>query len=470
MVPGYGGAGPGCFPGLCSGLCGTGCFAIEWRFSCYFSGAIFLALFFWGLVQGLAEVWSRSGGVGGAGLLDLGLRAVASPWLVPQEFPGDAFLKRFTYNMQFYLDTVHFFVPISLALMLAGLQFWFFRALARYAVRNERTVFLGNTLRAVCMPVTVLILLVGSRHQLENIITQHWEWDKRFDTVFELMALLLLLWLLLRMLHEGQGRVLVLLGRRREVTMRDKTNIGLLVKILQLLFVFLFFLGALQILGIHITSLLALGGVGGLVFGLAAKDLLSNFFGGAILYMDRPFEVGDWIRCPQHGVEGTVQHIGWRMTHILTFEKRFLYVPNSTFATTVVENPSRMLNRRIYEYVGVRYKDRDKITGLLDAVRKMLEEHPEIDPQQTIIVNLDRFSSSSLDFFIYVLTRTTDWVKYHQVKQDVMLRVLEIIEAHGAECPFPTTTVELGGKGVGSVPGAPFSRAIDLSKSPGPGE
>ena len=106
--------------------------------------------------------------------------------------------------------------------------------------------------------------------------------------------------------------------------------------------------------------MLTFGGVGGLIVGLAAKDLLSNFFGGMMIYFDRPFKVGDWIRSPDRQIEGTVERIGWRMTIIRTFDKRPLYVPNSVFSSIVVENPSRMLNRRINETFGLRYQDADK--------------------------------------------------------------------------------------------------------------
>ena len=104
----------------------------------------------------------------------------------------------------------------------------------------------------------------------------------------------------------------------------------------------------MQALGYSISGVLAFGGIGGIAVGFAAKDLLANFFGGLMIYLDRPFSVGDWIRSPDKNIEGTVEEIGWRLTRIRTFDKRPLYVPNSTFTQISVENPSRMLNRRIY--------------------------------------------------------------------------------------------------------------------------
>jgi len=200
---------------------------------------------------------------------------------------------------------------------------------------------------------------------------------------------------------------------------------------------------ALQTMGFSISGVLAFGGIGGIAIGFAAKDLLANFFGGLMIYLDRPFTVGDWIRSNDRDIEGTVENIGWRLTTIRTFDKRPLYVPNSVFANIAVENPSRMKNRRIYETIGIRYDDSDKIAGIISDVKNMLQQHEEIDSEQTLIVNFNEFAPSSLDFFIYTFTKTTEWVYFHQVKQEILLKVLEIIDSHGAEVAFPTSTIHL---------------------------
>ena len=177
--------------------------------------------------------------------------------------------------------------------------------------------------------------------------------------------------------------------------------------------------------------------------GFAAKDLLANFFGGLMIYLDRPFSVGDWVRSPDKEIEGTVEDIGWRLTRIRTFDKRPLYIPNSSFASISVENPSRMSNRRIYETVGIRYADINAMGSIVDQVTAMLIKHPEIDTQQTMIVNFNRFSASSLDFFVYTFTKTTDWIEFHKIKQDILLQVAAIIEANQAEIAFPTSTLHI---------------------------
>ena len=102
-----------------------------------------------------------------------------------------------------------------------------------------------------------------------------------------------------------------------------------------------------------------------------------------------------------------------------------------------------MKNRRIYETIGVRYEDARQIPAILDDVRAMLQQHADIDQNQTLIVNLNSFGASSLDFFIYTFTKTTDWIEFHHIKQDVLIKVLDIIHKHDADCAFPTQTLHI---------------------------
>ncbi len=223
----------------------------------------------------------------------------------------------------------------------------------------------------------------------------------------------------------------------------DKTTAVAVGKLLRISVIITAVLIALQSMGYSISGVLAFGGIGGIAVGFAAKDLLANFFGGLMIYLDRPFTVGDWIRSPDKNIEGTVEDIGWRLTRIRTFDKRPLYVPNATFTQIAVENPSRMLNRRIYETVGIRYDDAGKMQAIVNDVKTMLQRHEAIDNEQMIMVNFNEFAPSSLDFFLYCFTKTTQWAKFHEIKQDVMLKILAIIDRHGAECAFPTSTVHV---------------------------
>jgi MscS family membrane protein len=256
----------------------------------------------------------------------------------------------------------------------------------------------------------------------------------------EVSFIILFTWFAVRFIRQGENVV------QRDDVMEnpmDATTASALGKLLRLSVIITASLVVLQTLGFSVSGILAFGGIGGIAVGFAAKDLLANFFGGLMIYLDQPFKVGDWIRSPDKDIEGTVEHIGWRLTCIRTFDKRPLYVPNATFANIAVENPSRMTNRRIKETIGLRYDDAHKIAKVVEDVKVMLKNHPEIDTNQTMIVNVNEFAASSIDFFIYTFTKTTNWIQFHEIKQDVMVKVIEIVEANGAEFAFPTQTLHM---------------------------
>lgn len=258
----------------------------------------------------------------------------------------------------------------------------------------------------------------------------------------------LLAWFLVRFIRRAE---INLIDPGLATEPMDATTVHAIGKLLRISVIITAALVLLQSLGYSISGVLAFGGIGGIAVGFAAKDLLANFFGGLMIYLDRPFSVGDWIRSPDQEIEGTVEDIGWRLTRIRTFDKRPLYIPNATFAHISVENPSRMTHRRIHETIGVRYDDAAKVEELVVRVRRYLVESDDIDHSQTLIVNLNTFGPSSLDFFIYTFTRTTNWIEYHQVKQKVLLDVLAIIDECGAECAFPTSTLHVASLPAGTT-------------------
>jgi MscS family membrane protein len=228
----------------------------------------------------------------------------------------------------------------------------------------------------------------------------------------------------------------------------DHTTVDALSKLGRFSIIIVATLVMMQTLGFSISGLLTFGGIGGIAVGFAAKDILANFFGGLTIYLDRPFVVGEWIRSPDKDIEGYVEYIGWRHTRVRAFNKNPIYVPNSLFTNIVVENPTRMTNRRIKEIIGIRYDDLAQMEPIVADVKAMLQNHQEIDTNQTIIVNFNTFGPSSLDIFIYTFTKTKEWARYHEIKQDVLLKVADIIARYGAEIAFPTRTLHIASQSV----------------------
>ena len=193
--------------------------------------------------------------------------------------------------------------------------------------------------------------------------------------------------------------------------------------------------------GMSLSGLMAFGGIGGIAIGMAGKDILSNFFSGLMLYFDRPFNIGDWVSSPDRNIEGTVVEIGWRITKIITFDHRPLYIPNSVFSSISVENPGRMTNRRIKTELGLRYEDSDKIGAIVDDIRTMLQQDENIDTSQTLLVYFDAFADSSLNIMVYCFTKTTVWAEWLAAQQAVYLKIIEIVKRHDADFAFPSQTL-----------------------------
>ncbi len=333
------------------------------------------------------------------------------------------------------------FVVVLITLVLGSIVRRILRRLARRAHDSEN-VLDDIILEALTGPSRALVWVVGISFaadivgaETDNVIFT------AVDQLRNVGIILVMMWFAVRFTHGYEQRYIeIRVDRGEEV---DVTLVHGMGKLLRAAVFITTALIIMQTIGINIAGLLAFGGVGGIAVGLAARDLLANVFGGLTLYTERPFAVGDWIRSPDREIEGTVEEIGWRRTAIRTFDKRVLYVPNAVFTTIAVENPSRMTHRRIKETIGVRYDDMSKVPAILEDVRKYLNENPDIDQSVTLMVNLNEFGASSVNFFIYTFTRTTVWTEYHEVKERVMLAISDIVEKHGAEIAFPTTTIHV---------------------------
>ena len=149
------------------------------------------------------------------------------------------------------------------------------------------------------------------------------------------------------------------------------------------------------------------------------------------------------VRSPDKQIEGKVEHIGWRQTRIRTTNMTLIYVPNALFTANVVENPSRMSHRRIRETIGLRYDDLAKISAIVEDVKTMLKDHPDIDNSQDTVVAFDQFADSSLNLILQAFCKTTKLAPFHAIKQEILLKVSDIIANHGAEIAFPTRTLYL---------------------------
>lgn len=291
-----------------------------------------------------------------------------------------------------------------------------------------------HLIKAISAPLKVLIWfgwvyfsIVAFKNQIEALIS--------VAEYIDITPIFIITWGVVRVIS---GVEAYLIEKDNSV---DNDSVRLFARLIKILIVTAILLGVAQFLGFSISSLLTFGGVGGIVMGFAAKDMLSNIFGGLMLQMDKPFSTGDWIRSSEF--EGTVEKIGWRMTRIRTFSKNPVYIPNSIFSSIPIETPSRMTNRRINEVIGIRYDDLKKMPLIVTEVENMLAAHKDIDQTQALRVYFNYFNASSIDFNLYAFTKTTSKGEYQKTKQDILLKVADIIDAHQAEIAFPTQTLHI---------------------------
>ncbi len=207
--------------------------------------------------------------------------------------------------------------------------------------------------------------------------------------------------------------------------------------------IFIFSIGLVSILqewDINVSAFVASLGLGGLAFALAAKDTAANLFGGLSILADRALKIDDWIKVGD--VEGTVEDIGLRTTKVRTFEKSLITVPNQIIANNPIENFSRRNIRRIKARIGLVYSTtNEQIEAIVQDIRNMLQSHPGIAKHATLLVNFDEFEDSSLSIFIYCFTNTADWAKYLAIKEDINLKIIEIVHKHGSDFAFPSESI-----------------------------
>lgn len=309
------------------------------------------------------------------------------------------------------------------------------------AARTEN-IWDDSLLEAARRPLPVLIWLAGISFALHLIHRQTGEQLLEYlAPARDIGVVICSAWFLFKLIRELANNVIARHARAGEEV--DRTTVDGLSKVSRIVVIVVAILAVMQTLGFSISGVLAFGGMGGIAVGFAAKDLLANFFGGLMIHLDRPFNVGETIRSPDKQIEGKVEHIGWRQTRIRSATMALVYVPNALFTSIVVENPSRMSHRRIREVIGLRYDDLDKMSAIVAEVRTMLQNHPEIDTEQEVVVAFDQFADSSINFIIQAFSKATRLAQFHAVKQDVLLKVSDIVARHCAEMAFPTRTLYL---------------------------
>lgn len=211
-----------------------------------------------------------------------------------------------------------------------------------------------------------------------------------------------------------------------------------IIKILQVVLSIVFLMFILVRLGLNPKGLLAFGGASGVVIGFAAKDFLSNIFGGLLVYFDKPFDVGDWVGVVgMPKLEGEITEIGWRRTAIITFDTNYIYIPNFIFLSNSLENYTRRTHRRIDLNISLRIDDIRIWDKIHQDIRDFIVQHPMLDEKRCLIVTLDDVLEYAAKLRITCFCKIVDFQEFHKFRNMFNKEIADIIAKNGAEFAIP---------------------------------
>lgn len=230
------------------------------------------------------------------------------------------------------------------------------------------------------------------------------------------------------------------LATKTENTMDDQL-IPVLQKIVILIIWSLGILYILESLDINITALLAGISIGGLAIALAAQDTVKNFFGSIMIFLDKPFQVGDWVNFDEG--DGTVEEVGLRSTRIRTFANSVVYVPNGKLADKVINNMGLRKYRRFKTDIGITYDtDPNAMDAFIEGIRAIIMTHPTTR-KDYYEVHLNSFGASSINILLYCFFEAPDWTAELRGRHDIMFGIMLLAKDLGVEFAFPTQTLHV---------------------------
>lgn len=233
--------------------------------------------------------------------------------------------------------------------------------------------------------------------------------------------------------------------KERQIGGIDKRTLTAGMKLCKALAIIIAIILLMGIFGVDIRGILTVAGIGGAAIGFASKDLLANFFGALMLFIDKPFSVGDLINLPGDK-EGYVEYIGWRVTKLRTKDTVCIYVANSLFSNMFVENLSMRTNRMISQTVRFKYSDMNKLEVVTKAIRAMLHKHPEIVEDKRVECFLSSFEDSHVDCKIIAFTNNISKVEFLDLNQRIMIEIAKIISKFKLRIDFIVRDVRLSDK------------------------
>ena len=224
--------------------------------------------------------------------------------------------------------------------------------------------------------------------------------------------------------------------RNKEI---DSATISLILKAIKIIIYIIAAFMIISELGYNISGFLTSLGIGGVVITLAAQDTAKSLIGGALIILDKPFKVGDYIKVGTF--EGTVEEITFRSTNIRTLENSVLHIPNSEMSISAIINYNEMEKRRYFSRLTLELNTKlDKVEEVKNQIQEMLQSRKEII-KDTVTVKFENISANGMDLLIIAYINETNYGKFLEIKEQINYAIMTILQNQGVELAYNTQTV-----------------------------
>lgn len=330
------------------------------------------------------------------------------------------------------------FVWLLLGFIVGIIFEFFFDRYARRLVKRSQTVWDNKLLQEIEKPISFLITILFFWSTFTNLRFSV-SINYYLSTILEVLVSGSFIWLLYNLSNVFSDYLTHLTSKTKSKL--DDQLVPLLRKTLKIFVVVIGVIFILQNNGINVASLLAGLGLGGLAFALAARDTLANFFGSLTIFLDQPFQIGDWIKTDH--AEGTVEEVGFRSTLIRTFHNSVVSVPNSILANTEVDNMGLREYRRLKMMLNLTYSTTpEQMEAFVEGIKAIIKANDNIR-QDYYEVHFNEYGAHSLNVLVYLFFDVETWSEELQQRHNFLLEIYRLAEEIGIEFAFPTKTIHV---------------------------
>lgn len=338
----------------------------------------------------------------------------------------------------FYHNTIQqwgiSFLIILAAIILAKAVYWLFGSIIKKATEKTKTKLDDILVDMVEEPVVFGITILGIFLGMERLSFPHGI-DSFLDKIYQVLIAVNITWLIARTIDALIKEYVAPMVQKSEGDLDDQL-LPIIRKGLRFIIWALGIIVALNNAGYNVGALIAGLGIGGLAFAMAAKDTVSNFFGGITVFADKPFKLGDRIKID--GFDGTVTEIGIRSTRLKTLEGRIVTIPNAKWTDSYIENVTVEPSRKVVLNLGLTYDTTPENMQLAIDILKDINDN-NTSTEEGASISFNAFGDFSLGiFFAYYIKRGEDIL---QTQTDMNLAILSRFNEKNLEFAFPTQTL-----------------------------